>query len=103
MCNTMYHRPSNKARHYAALEVLRAIEREDFRFKGLYGYSLEVPRVSVMCVDVDTDVDPIEGTSEFVLGYEHAKLLAIARAYASYSNLKMRQYLETHNGFECSS
>ena len=84
-------------------DVELAISKEDFRFKGIYGYSLSVPRVGIRCLDVDNEVDPIKGTTDAVLGYEHAKLIAVAKEYADFYNMRMRLYLEENRGFECNS
>ena len=70
---------------------------------GIYGYSLSVPRVSLECLNIDAQVNPIRGTTDAVLGYEHAKLMAVAREYAEHYNLRMRMYLEKNHEFECYS
>jgi hypothetical protein len=79
----------------------KAVKIGDFRFIGIYGYRLAVPGVDIKCLDVRKDVNPIKGTTDAVLGYEHSKLIAIAGAYANYYNFRMRIYLEENNGFEC--
>lgn len=84
-------------------DVESAISRGDFRFKGIYGYSLSVPRVKIECLDIETEVDAIKGTTDAVLGYEHAKLIAVAREYGNFYNIRMRLYLEENHGFECGS
>lgn len=84
-------------------DVELAISRGDFRFKGIYGYSLTVPHVKVRCLDLEAEVDAIKGTTDAVLGYEHAKLLAVAREYADFYNMRMRIYLEENRGFKCNS
>ena len=81
----------------------KAISNSDYRFKGIHGYSISVPRVKVSCLDLDSDVAPISGTTDAVLGYEHAKLIAIAREYANYYNLRMYEYRAKNFGFECNS
>lgn len=78
-----------------------AIEKKDYRFRGLYGYALVVPKVGLTCISLPTDVNPIEGTSDVVLGYEHAKLIAIAAAYAEDFNLRMRLFREKNLDFKC--
>ena len=80
-----------------------AIKKSDYRFIGIYGYSLSVPGIEMKCLDYEKDINPIEGTSDAVLGYEHSKLIAIAKAYAEYYNLKMKIYLEENNRFKCNS
>jgi hypothetical protein len=81
----------------------KAIETKDYRFRGLYGYTLVVPSVNRSYISIETDVKPIEGTSDLVLGYEHAKLIAIALTYASDFNLRMRLFREQKLGFKCDS
>lgn len=80
-----------------------ALDRKDYRFFGLHGYTLVVPKVSRNCISIDTDVIAIEGTSDVVLGYEHAKLIAIAATYADDFNFRMRLFREKNFGFKCES
>jgi len=80
-----------------------AIRNKDYRFIGIYGYSLYVPGVDLKCISVEKDVNPIEGTSDAVLGYEHAKLIAIAGVYAEHYNFRMRTFREKNMGFKCDS
>ena len=80
-----------------------AIKNSDYRFIGIYGIKLYVPGIEITCLDYEKDIKPIEGTTDAVLGYEHSKLIAIARAYAEYYNFKMRMYLKENNGFKCNS
>jgi hypothetical protein len=80
-----------------------AIGRKDYRFLGLYGYALYVPRVDASCITSANDVKPIEGTSDVVNGYEHEKLIAIAGVYASDFNLMMLMYRIKNQGFKCGS
>ena len=81
----------------------KAIERNDFRFIGIYGVTIYTPMVSINCLNRDKDISPIIGTSDAVSGYEHAKLIAIAQAYAKDYNVRMLLYLQENKGFECSS
>ena len=83
-------------------DYLSAIEAEDFRFKGVYGYSLRIPQVHRWCInDIEKEVNPIEGTSDAVESYEHARMQAIAQVYASWFNTYMRAYLEDIGEFTC--
>ena len=84
-------------------DLLDAIDDKDLRFRGTYGYSLKVPSIPFSCIDTERDVKVIEGTSDALSGYEHAKLDAIANTYAFYYNIKLRSYLERHGLFECAS
>jgi len=78
-----------------------AINKKDFRFIGLYGNASSVPNLSKSCINMKTDVNFIEGSSEVLLGYEHAKLNAIAHVYADDYNLRMLRYLEEKQLFKC--
>lgn len=46
-----------------------AIAKKDYRFIGVYGYSLDVPGVLIKCLDREKDIKPIEGTTDTVMGY----------------------------------
>jgi len=79
-----------------------AIKRKDYRFIGVYGYVVYVPEVNPTCIsDEKKDVKPIEGTSDTVLSYEHAKLIAIAQVYAKYYNFHMLEFRKVQMGFKC--
>ena len=82
-------------------DVAAAIKKKDYRFVGLYGIGLDVPYINLGCISVDADVRPIEGTSDAVLGYEHAKLIAIAHVYAKEFNFRMRLFRAENMGFKC--
>jgi hypothetical protein len=91
-------RTADPERDYSA-----AVEKKDYRFRGLYGTVLVVPKVERSCISAQVDVNPIEGTSEVILGYEHAKLIAIAAVYAEDFNFRMRLFREKNLGFKCAS
>jgi hypothetical protein len=78
-----------------------AIAQSDFRFIGLYGAGAYVPNVKMACLDYDNDIKFIDGSSDALMGYKHAKLNAIAQVYAGNYNTRMLIYLEKHKGFEC--
>ena len=78
-----------------------AIERDDYRFVGVYGYSLTVPGVKLKCIDAAKDVKPIEGTSDSSSSYEEEKFNAIAKVYADYYNFQLIKYLEDKRLFSC--
>lgn len=80
-----------------------AIQKEDFRFIGIYGINNPIPGLMRSCVNVETDVKYLKGTSEVLLGYEHEKLNTIAGLYASNYNLRMRIHLAETQGFKCDS
>ena len=82
-----------------------AIEREDFRFKGVYGYSLYVPGVPNDCIlgseGRNKIVAPIEGTSDAIPSYEYARLQAIATEYAEWYNMQILIYLIENEAWQC--
>ena len=80
-----------------------AIGKSDFRFIGLYGYALFTPGVNISCLNRDKDINPIKGTSDVILGYQHQKLIAIGNVYAEHYNFRMRIYLEEKGKFKCNS
>lgn len=82
-------------------DFTNAIEREDYRFIGIYGYSLSVPGVSLNCINVETDVRSIEGTSDTNSSFEEAKFNALAKVYAEYYNFQMKKYLQDTGSFDC--
>ena len=79
----------------------RAINKKDFRFIGLYGMTNIVPNITKSCINIKTDVNFIEGSSEMLIGYEHVKLNAIAHVYADDYNLRMLRYLEEKQLYKC--
>ena len=82
-------------------DALEAIEKGDFRFRGVYSYSLIVPGVEIECIDIDADVLPIEGTSDASSNYEERKFNALAMIYADVYNLQIKSYLEAIGEFSC--
>ena len=82
-------------------DFVSAINKKDFRFIGLYGNTSSVPNISKSCINMKTDVNFIEGSSEVLLGYEHVKLNAIAHVYADDYNLRMLRYLEEKQLYKC--
>lgn len=82
-------------------DALKAIEQGDFRFRGVYSYSLIVPGVKMECIDIDTDIFPIEGTSDASSTYEERKFNALAMIYADVYNLQMKSHLEAIGEFSC--
>ena len=81
----------------------KAIEKSDFRFIGLYGYALFTPGVNINCLNRDKDINPIKGTSDNIMGYQHHKLIAVGNVYAEHYNTRMRIYLEQKGKFKCNS
>ncbi|GAA5217422.1 hypothetical protein ACFSJ3_18155 [Corallincola platygyrae] len=85
-----------------AKEASTAIADGDYRFRGVYGYSVSAPGIPNACVHY-TDINPINGTSDTRASYEEAKLNAIAIQYATYYNFYIRRYLAEHQGWDCST
>lgn len=56
-------------------DFIDSVEHNDYRFVGIYGYSLTVPGVPLRCIDVKKDVKPIEGTSDSYSSYEEKNLM----------------------------
>ena len=86
-----------------ANDVEKAISKKDFRFIGIYGAKLITPNIDINCLNREKDINPIKGTSDAVLGYEHAKLIAIAVTYAEYYNFRMMMYLRENENFKCNT
>ena len=82
-------------------DFLKAINKEDYRFLGVYGINNPVPSISKKCINIETDVKYIIGTSEVLLGYEHNKLNSIAFLYTEHYNSLMLYHLKTNKGFKC--
>ena len=78
-----------------------AIKRKDYRFIGIYGYTMYVPEVNLTCISNEEDVKPIEGTSDAVFSYEHSKLIAIAQVYAKSYNIRMLEFRKEKLGLKC--
>jgi hypothetical protein len=82
-------------------DFVRAINTKDFRFIGLYGNTSSVPNINKSCINMEVDVNFIEGSSEILIGYEHVKFNAIAHVYADDYNLRMLRYLEENQLYKC--
>ncbi len=80
-----------------------AISNNNYKFKGIYGFSLTVPGVGDNCIDLSNDVDPIIGTSDATNNYEQRIFNAVALTYAKEYNFKMKYYLRNQGLFECNS
>ena len=72
-------------------ELKEAIKLNDYRFIGIYRYSLTVPGVPLKCIDLETDVRPIKGTSDAFSSYEEEKFNAIATVYADYYSFQLKK------------
>ncbi len=82
-------------------DVKKAVEVNDFRFLGVYGYSLIVPGLKLECIDIEQDVKPIEGTSDSYSSYEEEKFNAVAKIYADYYNFQLMRHLKDNEIFNC--
>jgi hypothetical protein len=83
------------------VDFVKAIQKSDFRFFGVYGRSMFVPGINIKCLNQDKDIRFIEGTSDAYQGYEHEKLNAIAWVYADNYNIRMLRYLQERDEFKC--
>lgn len=79
----------------------KAVKHNDYRFVGIYGYSITVPGIPLKCLNIKKDVKPIEGTSDSSSSYEERKFNAIARVYADDYNFQLLKYLEGEKLFIC--
>ena len=82
-------------------DFVNAMQSGDYRYLGIYGYSLSVPGISLDCVSLEKDVRPIEGTSDTNSSFEEAKFNALAKVYAEYYNFHVRHFLEEKGAFNC--
>lgn len=85
------------------IDFRSAIREKDYRFMGVYGYSIMVPGVSMKCLDFEKDINPIVGTSDATGSYEMELFNTIAHVYAKNYNFKMKFYLKENKDFECNS
>lgn len=82
-------------------DVKKSIEIKDYRFYGVYEYSVQIPNVQRKCVNVDLDVKMIAGTSDASLTYEEEKLNTLALVYARAYNTQMIGYLQDQGLYKC--
>ncbi len=81
----------------------KAVEKNDYRFIALYGYSSYVPGVPKGCIPEHKDRNHLEGTSDAIANYRHARLIAIATAYAEHYNVLMKFHLHQKGELNCYS
>ena len=84
-------------------DVEEAIKKKDYRFIGIYGVKLITPNIDINCLNREKDINPIKGTSDAHLGYEHSKLISIAVIYAEHYNFRMMMYLRENANFKCNT
>ena len=82
-------------------ETLKAFKKKDYRFMGVYGYSLTVPGLIGKCEYSYDDINPIEGTSDYMESYEEQLFNSVAQTYASNYNFIMQMYLVENNLISC--
>jgi hypothetical protein len=82
------------------IDVENAIELQDYRFMGYYGYVSIVP-ISTACLEKEFGVKMIKGTSDALENYEHGKLQALAIVYAEYYNHIMYVYIIENGLSKC--
>ena len=75
--------------------------KKDYRFMGVYGYSLSVPGLIGECEYSYEDINPIEGTSDYRESYEEQLFNSVAQTYASNYNFLMQMYLVENNLISC--
>lgn len=80
-----------------------ALKKKDYRFIGIYGAKLITPGLAISCLILRKDINPIKGTSDARVSYEHSKLISIASTYAEYYNFRMEEYLRGKGLFKCNS
>ena len=76
-------------------DAKKAIERNDFRLKAVYGYSIEIPGVSPedqAKARYFYGIDVISGTSDSLVDKEHARLNKLAIEYAEKYNHYILRY-----------
>jgi hypothetical protein len=83
-------------------DVKKAISKKDYRFYGIYGASLRVPKISRECINVDKDIKIMAGNSEVTFSYEEQKFNALAQVYADNYNFHMMIYLKDKGLYNCS-
>lgn len=80
-----------------------AIVGGDYRFIGINGYSVQVPELKMQCLNLDSDIKLMDGTTEFVTSYEEEKFNALAHVYATNYNQHLLAYLSENGLFTCNS
>jgi len=85
------------------IEVKASINKNDFRFIGIYGYSLYAPNVERKCVKIKYDIKPIKGTTDATDNYEQRLFNSVAHAYASEYNSILKHYLIEAGQYGCQS
>lgn len=84
-------------------EVQVSISKNDFRFVGIYGYSLYAPNVERKCMKIEYELKPIEGTTDATENYEQRLFNSVALTYASEYKLILRRYLIESGQYGCPS
>lgn len=84
-----------------AEDVRKAINNKDYKFYGISGISLRVPKISRECINIDKDVKMMAGNSEVTFSYEEEKFNALAEVYADNYNFHMMIYLKDKGLYQC--
>lgn len=81
-------------------DLVAAIKKKDFRFVGIYGYSIAIPgvdeRIADYCVEHRGWLEMIEGTSDAITSKEQERLQLLAERYASQYNARLFEYMKTN-------
>ncbi len=83
------------------VELNKAIQKQDFRFRSINGVGSIVPGIFITCLDRDTQLHPIKGTSDAHESREHEKLNKLAIKYAKSYNTKMLKHIVDSQNFSC--
>lgn len=85
-------------------DLKAALENQDCRFRGVYGYSLDIPGTDESPLDQNNlikvyGVNPIEGTSDFIRNKKHMHRIILAKEYARTYNRLLLQKISA--GAQC--
>lgn len=78
-------------------DLKTALENQDCRFSGVYGFTLDIPGVNESPSErfklrEEYGVNPIDGTSDNLINERHIRRIALAKEYArTYNRLKMQK------------
>lgn len=82
-------------------DAKKAIKEKDFRLMAVYGYALEIPGVDPKYgIEYKKiyGINPIEGTSDFLISKEHMRLSKLAHEYAAKYNKAVLKYKKSETG-----
>ncbi len=84
-------------------DATNAIDRGDFKYRGVYGVGAIVPGLDKFCLDLEKDVIFIKGTSDAMIGYKHQQLNALAHLYAREYNFTIIIHLSNSGVVSCAA